>query len=783
MNRKPISTILQRAGLALSVALTPILLTASSLIVQQDDAEASSHREAPLISKDQYADNTDVYAFVSPQNPNNIVLIASWIPFEGPEGGPNYFEWDDNAFYDIHVDNNGDAVPDFTYTLQSKTEVRDNSTFLYSVGQIGADGANWNRQQRYTVTETSDSGSIRLVENVLAPPVNIGGKSTPNYEEFDDNFIYHVSNDDDDIKLFAGQTDDAFWVDLQIFDLVTLRGEAPPIGYDTENGQGNNIPVDSVAGFNNHSLVIEMPIDRLVANDDPVLGVWATSRRPSMRVLLGLEGLGDQENSGDPKQVSRLGMPLTNEVVLPYALKDAFNALKPEQDLAIYTDPTFGPILQKSVEDPELGNLLCGLYGVPLPGDDDADCKTELEIGTPRTGRGDIFDIFLTGMVLADEFMIHTKNGPVLLEPGFNVNRPANVVPADMLRVNTAIKGDLCAPTPSRLGVLGGDACGFPNGRRLIDDVVEIEILAVAGAAYGVLDGRDDDFEFNAGLIDVLTDNVDFNDKFFQEDFPYMATAQSGQEHFHQNAVEADAVVRSVISMAEDDRDDAEERPSGKVNVGSRDLELGSNGGTPQTVGIRFQDLHIPQGATILTAHIEFTAEEGDENDPTNLTFYGEATGDAEQFSKDKFDITDRNRTEASVMWSDVPAWDKNERYWTPDLSDIVQEIIEQGNWEEGNALAFIITGDGERSAWSVDGKPGDAPMFYAEYSMGGTTVSASALLESSDVINRNTVSSTILRGTNRGNEILEDDDATETIEEEVSGQETEALFLPYTTN
>jgi hypothetical protein len=247
---------------------------------------------------------------------------------------------------------------------------------------------------------------------------------------------------------------------------------------------------------------------------------------------------GGQATSGDPVQVSRLGMPLTNEVVLPLALKDAFNGIDPTVDLALYTGaagPGVQELLQNSVEDPEVGNLLCALYGVPLPGDSDSNCSTEFTVGTPRSGRGDIFDIFLTGMVLANPFTINTASGPVTLPAGFNVNRPAGVRPADMLRINTAISGDLCAPTPSRLGVLAGDACGFPNGRRLTDDIVEIELLAVAGAAYQALDGRDAGFTFNPALIGVLTDGVDKNDRRFEREFPYMANAQSGQTHFHEN--------------------------------------------------------------------------------------------------------------------------------------------------------------------------------------------------------------------------------------------------------
>jgi hypothetical protein len=481
------------SGLALAAAL---------FVLVSGAAEASSHREAPLISKDTFADNTDTYVFVSPANPDNVVLIANWIPFEHPSGGPNYFEFDDRVQYQIHVSNDGDPDAEFTYTLQSKTTVADPTTFLYNVGPISSTGTNWNLQQRYTVTEDGPGGTTELVSEVLAPPVNIGSKSTPGYDTLEDAFVYTATAGSDQIKIFAGPRDDPFWVDLQVFDLVTLRGQSAPIGY----GTGNNTPSDSLAGFNMHSLVLEIPIARLTQGDEPVLGVWATaSRAPG-------------------GQVSRLGMPLVNEVVLPLALKDAFNTITPSDDLSLYAQ------LQRSVEDPELGRLLCNLYDVPLPGDANDDCSTEFTAGTPRTGRGDIFDVFLTGMVLASEFTIQTATGPTTLPAGFNVNRPASVVPADMIRVNTAIKGDLCSPTPSRLGVLGGDACGFPNGRRLGDDIVEIELLAVAGAAYAVLDGRDTSFAFNSSLIGVLDDGVDDNDKPFQSVFPYLASPHSGQD-------------------------------------------------------------------------------------------------------------------------------------------------------------------------------------------------------------------------------------------------------------
>ncbi|MBX3052151.1 MAG: DUF4331 domain-containing protein [Caldilineaceae bacterium] len=534
------SSLLRRLGTFTGLLLVPVVLLAAVLLAVGQDAKASSHREAPLISKDQFADNTDTYAFVSPNDPNRLVLVASWIPFEGPEGGPNYYEWDDRVYYDIFLDMDGNATADVTYTLSSKSTVKNPNTFLYNTGPIDSLGdADLNRMQYITVTESfrdgfqPGGGTTRvLAGNQIAPPVNIGSKSTPDYNALEQAGIHQFTDPDnsDKIDIFAGQTDDAFFVDLQVFDLLTLRGQNTPIGYSKEN----NIPVDSLSGFNVHSLVIEVPVSRITQGTEKVVGVWSSSRRQAIDIA-------NPGNPGPWVQVSRLGMPLTNEVVLPLGLKDTFNAIAPSVDLAVYS------LLQKSVEDPEVGNLLCGLYGVKLPGDTNSDCKTEHTPGSPRTGRGDIFDIFLTGMVLENPFVITKKDGTQMTLPkGFNVNRPTNpaitapipgVIPAEMLRVNTAISGDLCAPTPSRLGILGGDACGFPNGRRLADDVVEIELLAVAGAAYPVLDGRDASFSFDSGLIGVLTDGIDANDKPFRNTFPYVAQAHSGQSHLHTNPV------------------------------------------------------------------------------------------------------------------------------------------------------------------------------------------------------------------------------------------------------
>jgi len=184
MNSKPTQRILRRLGLALSIVLTPLLLLTAILIGFHSPVMASSHREAPLISKDPSADNTDTYVFIPPENPNSIVFVASWIPLEAPEGGPNYYEWDDNALYDIYVDNNGDAKPDITYTLSSRSVVAEKLTYQYNTAPMNhITDPSWNERQYITITEhISGSTPVALVQNQLTAPVNIGSKSTPDYK-------------------------------------------------------------------------------------------------------------------------------------------------------------------------------------------------------------------------------------------------------------------------------------------------------------------------------------------------------------------------------------------------------------------------------------------------------------------------------------------------------------------------------------------------------------------------------------------------------------------------
>ncbi|MBI5565130.1 MAG: DUF4331 domain-containing protein, partial [Chloroflexi bacterium] len=397
-------------------------------------------------------------------------------------------------------------------------------TFLYNTNVVSsATDPDLNVRQTYTVTEIATPKVGPVVTTVLGsalsvPPVNVGGKSmsAADYEAMFNAATHSVVGG---VKVFAGQTDDPFWVDLgAIFDLLTLRQQNTPIGYDIANG-GRQPGLDGLSGFNNHSLALQVPTSRLLNSASPVtntvIGVWATSSRQSLRTL----GLGSSTHSGPWVQISRLGMPLVNEAVLPLALKDVFNGLKPEQDLATYLAV---PLLQQSVLTPELQTLLGALYGVPNP-------------GQPRN---DIFEIFLTGIDLGAPFTITTPGGPLALPVGFNVNKftDASAQPAEMLRLNTAFRpGEVCAPTPNyQLGLLGGDACGFPNGRRLQDDVIDIELLAVAGAAWQVTTG-DTSFAMNPALVAVLNDSLNGNDKPFRSTFPYLAAPHSGQFHLHTN--------------------------------------------------------------------------------------------------------------------------------------------------------------------------------------------------------------------------------------------------------
>lgn len=315
-----------------------------------------------------------------------------------------------------------------------------------------------------------------LGTDLTMPPVNVGPKSTPNYAELQASAIHTL---DDGTKFFAGQSDDPFFVDLgSTFDLLTIR----KLPGDTGGG------VETTKGFNVHSIAVQVPINILtknkniptdVANPDAVIGIWTTASRQSMSVL---GTTGTITNSGDWVQVSRLGAPLVNEVVVPLGAKDLFNSSKPENDAQF----------ANGVTDPEVGKLLKALYNINVPPQGPFGSSTQ---------RDDLVAIFLTGIK--------------------GLTQPANVIPAEELRLNVAVSP---ATNPNRYGLLGGDNQGYPNGRRLSDDVVDISLRAIAGAVYPLFHP-----EFKADPIGLrLGDGVDVNDKAFRTTFPYLALPTSG---------------------------------------------------------------------------------------------------------------------------------------------------------------------------------------------------------------------------------------------------------------
>jgi len=442
---------------------------------------ASSHREAPLISEDPVADNTDVYAFVSPDRPDTVTLAANWIPFEEPAGGPNFFKFGDDVLYQIHVDNNADAVPDVSYEWRFNTQVQNSDTFLYNTGPITSiTDPDFNIRQTYSVAEVRNGVRTVLGSGLPTPPVNVGPRSTPNYPQLAAQGVQRVG----DYKVFAGQRDDPFAVDLgSVFDLLGLRpfNQAHAIPLPTANG------VDGLGGFNVHTLAIQVPIKSLTASGnrprDPgsanaVIGVYSQTKRFKTRVLQA-DGSPPVE-SGQFVNVSRLGNPLVNEVILPLGEKDRFNSSNPVDDAQ------FLPY----VLDPEPGRLIPALYPVAVP----------------PAPRNDLAAIFLTGI------------------PG--LNQPPNVRPSEMLRLNVAIPPSAPVGQGNRLGLLGGDNAGFPNGRRLEDDVTDIELRAVAGATPFTP-------AFNVSPNNVLSDGVDTNDRPFLTGFPYVGTPHQGYEHTH----------------------------------------------------------------------------------------------------------------------------------------------------------------------------------------------------------------------------------------------------------
>ncbi len=432
---------------------------------------ASSHREAPAISMDPSVDGADLYAFVSPDKPDTVTIIATYNPFEEPVGGPNYFRFADDALYEINIDNVGDAQSHISYQFRFNTKVGNGNTFLYNTGPIDSlDSANWNVKQFYDVTRIENGKATKVGTNLKTPPSNVGAKSTPNYEALSNAAIQDLS---DGSKVFAGQADDPFFVDLNVFDLLSIRKLPGNMGGG----------VDGLKGYNVQAIALQIPMSKLAKSGakpsgptDPsaVIGVWTNAYRQATRVL---KPGGTSEASGDWVEVSRLGAPLVNEVVVPLAAKDLWNYSKPADDAQFLG----------GVTDPELGKLFNAIY----------------KIKVPPAPRDDLVAIFLTGI------------------PGATQPPTSTLKPSEELRLNMGVPP---SANPNSLGVLANDLAGYPDGRRLADDVTDISLKAVAGAAYPLFHP---DFKADP-LASQLGDGVDANDVSFRASFPYVAVAHDG---------------------------------------------------------------------------------------------------------------------------------------------------------------------------------------------------------------------------------------------------------------
>ncbi len=405
-------------------------------------ATASSHREAPLISEDPTADNTDTYAFRSPDKPDTVTIISNWISGEDPAAGPNWYTFSPTARYDVYADKNGDGKPDITWYFRFKTGAP--TAFL------------GNTQQSYTVTRVEKGKSRVVGSGLMTPPDNIGPRSTPNYHAL---ALAGVHDLTDGSKVFAGQRDDGFFGDIgAIFDLVAIREGTGATG----GGK------DFFAGYAVHAIALQVPLSQLDNGGNHVVGIWSATDRPKVTVTVKKRKV---TRSTNWVQVSRLGNPLINEVLIPTELKDKWNASTPDKDkqfLQFYATSILAKLLNQLY--PQFGPF-------------------------KETDRQDLVSVLLTG----------------LNEPKLNFTGPTL---ADEIRLNLAIAPTAPVGQGNRLGVIGGDLAGYPNGRRLEDDVIDISERVVGGTLIG------HDL--------ALGDGVDSNDVPYMASFPYESDPFAG---------------------------------------------------------------------------------------------------------------------------------------------------------------------------------------------------------------------------------------------------------------
>ena len=488
-------------------SLRAMLAGVALAAVAAPNAMASSHREAPFITKSPKIDATDFYMFRSYESGRDkfVTLIANYVPLQDPGAGPNYFQMDPDALYEIHVDNNGDAKEDLTFQFRFTNTGKDaqftiggkkvSIPLVINGGPISdVNAAGTNVRETYTVSVVRGdrrSGTRTAVTNATGgaatfdkPIDNIGKKSIPDYQAYAAKHVYAVNipGCDTPARLFVGQRKDPFVVNLgETFDLINIK--APAVEF-LANAERN--ARDDLAGKNVTSIEMEVAASCLTAatGSDPVIGGWTTASMRQGRLLNPAPGASAASKEGGAwTQVSRLGMPLVNEVVIGLKDKDKFNHSKPSGD-GQFADYVTNPTL------PALVEVLYGSAGAKAP---------------TNFPRNDLVAAFLTGVK--------------------GVNQPATVTPAEMLRLNTSI-----APTAvgaqKRLGVIDGDNAGFPNGRRPGDDVVDIALRVVMGKLCTLNLGCAPS-DAPAGAI-RFTDGAFLDESFFTAGFPYLKTPLAG---------------------------------------------------------------------------------------------------------------------------------------------------------------------------------------------------------------------------------------------------------------
>ncbi len=511
-----------RHKILIAVVAGLIMAGISALVVS-----GSSHNDAPLIAEDPTVNNTDVYAFVSTEKGRSdyITLMANYIPMEEPGNGPTHYRFSDQALYEIMVDVDGDAQEDITYQFQFENNVANGNTILYNAGKIGLPSdpsdpssqyENLNVQQSFTLTEivaagdhdddsSDDGGEMRrtvLLKDARVAPANVGPVSTgtkpPLYEALADAAIHPIANGG---KVFVGPRDEGFYIDLMgFFDLLNLRDPA----------------FDTFSGFNVHSIALEIPKSQFAAagDTDGIIGVWSSASRP--RLTIRNEGGRPSGTSRSMVQVSRLGNPLVNELLMPLEHKDRFNATEPKDDGENFADFIINPASSQGAA--ALIPVLVGALNNPPDS-----CLT------PVNERVDLDLVLLKGI----------PAGLLMLPGTQDTQQEGGPVQADMLRLNFDVP---VAADPHPLGVFGGDVAGFPNGRRVGDDVADIFARAGAGAVLELLDEKND---LCLASLEV-TDNVQENDVEYLDSFPYLGTPHEAYNHGHDHGKGPSAMIMST---------------------------------------------------------------------------------------------------------------------------------------------------------------------------------------------------------------------------------------------